>query len=82
MIFERTIEEKKLLLRDEGMTQTELKANLGLVLRGDILDLRTITEGIDLLLRSNPSVQIVFRHVSASKLWIKEGDGMNDRDNA
>ena len=56
---------------------TELKANLGLVLRGDVIVLKALMADLDRLLRDKPELQIVHRHVSASKLWIREGDGMN-----
>jgi hypothetical protein len=63
------------------MTQviTELKANLGLVLRGDVVVLQAFMTDLDKLLSKRPEVQIVHKHVSASKLWINEGDGMNDK---
>ena len=55
---------------------TELKANLGLVLRGDIVVLRALMSDLDRLLARSPAVQVVHKHVSASKLWIREGDEM------
>jgi len=60
-----------------SMKEIELKVNFGLVLRGDILALHEVTEGIDLLISEHPEVRLVHRHLSASKLWIKEGDDMN-----
>jgi len=62
---------------------TELKANLGLVLRGDFVVLKAFMTDLDKLLASRSEVQIVHKHVSASNLWIREGDGMNgdERDN-
>ena len=59
---------------------TELKANLGLVLRGDFVVLKALMTDLDRLLAKRPEVQIVHKHVSASKLWIREGDGMNEED--
>ena len=56
---------------------TEIRANLGLVLRGDIDDLKTLIEGLDRLLIETPGVKLVHKQVSASKLWLKEGDDMN-----
>jgi len=61
---------------------TELKANLGIVLRGDVIILKSFMAELDGLLRDNPELQVVHRHVSASKLWINEGDGMNGNDRA
>jgi len=57
---------------------TELKANLGLVLRGDIVVLRLFMDDLEKLLNKRPDVQIVHKHVSASKLWIREGEEMNE----
>jgi hypothetical protein len=57
---------------------TEVRANLGLVLRGDIFDLKTFSEGLDRLLIETPTVRLVHRQVSASRLWLKEGDDMNE----
>ena len=54
----------------------ELKANLGIVLRGDFVFLKAFMADLDKLLAKKPEVQIVHKHVSASKLWIREGDGM------
>ena len=69
----------------ERMTKseiTELKANLGLVLRGDVVILKALMADLDRLLSERPEVQIVHKHVSASKLWIKEGGDMNEEDPA
>ena len=57
---------------------TELKANLALVLRGDVVVLRAFMTDLDNLLANRPEVQIVHKHVSASKLWIREGEEMNE----
>jgi hypothetical protein len=59
---------------------TELKANLALVLRGDVVVLRAFMTDLDNLLANRPEVQIVHKHVSASKLWIREGEEMNEGD--
>lgn len=58
---------------------TELKANLGLILRGDVIVLKAFMADLDGLLRDNPELQVIHRHVSASKLWIREGDGLNEK---
>lgn len=57
---------------------TELKANLGIVLRGDIVALRGFVERLDGLISEMPEMQLVHKHVSASKLWVKEGGEMNE----
>lgn len=54
-----------------------LKANLGLLLRGDYMALAEFLIMIEPALRET-GVQLVHKHASASKLWIKEGDEMND----
>jgi hypothetical protein len=50
-----------------------LKANLGLVFRGDFFEIRSFADDLDTLLSKYPEVRLVFRHFSGSKLWIKEG---------
>ena len=57
---------------------TELKANLGMVLRGDVIALRGFIERLDGMIAESDDLQLVHKHVSASKLWINEGDGMNE----
>ena len=57
---------------------TELKANLGIVLRGEVVALKGFVERLDGVISETPEVQLVHKHVSASKLWINEGDGMNE----
>ncbi len=52
----------------------ELKANLGMILRGDVVALKSFMADLDKLMSRRPEVQIVHRHVSASKLWIREGN--------
>jgi hypothetical protein len=56
----------------------ELKANLGLVVRGEVIALKAFTQRMDGLISESRGVQLVHKHLSASKLWINEGDGMND----
>lgn len=58
--------------------QIDLKANLAMVMRGDFAELRQFADGMETLLSEHPSVQLVHKHISASKLWIKEGEAMND----
>jgi hypothetical protein len=55
----------------------ELKANMGLVLRGEFDDIKLFLGELETLLQMH-QLQLIHRHVSASRLWIKEGDGMND----
>lgn len=57
---------------------TELRANLGIILRGDVIELRTFMLRLDGLLADTPDVKLVHKHVSASKLWLREGTDMND----
>ena len=59
------------------MNRMELKANLGLVCRGEYSALSEFSERLEKLVEEM-GIQIVHKHVSASKLWIKEGDDMND----
>lgn len=56
----------------------EVKANLGFVLRGDIVELKRFANGLDQLFSKYPDIQLVHKHVSASKLWIKEGGSESD----
>lgn len=56
----------------------ELKANLGIVVRGDFTGLNLFADLIDEL-ALQAGVQVVHKQASASRLWIKEGDEMNDR---
>ena len=56
----------------------EMKANLGLVYRGEIVALKSFLEQLDRLTSETPAVQLVHKHVSASKLWVKEGGEMNE----
>ena len=61
------------------MTDTsELKANLGIVLRGDVIALKGFIERLGELVTECEEVQLVHKHVSASKLWIKEGGTEHD----
>lgn len=54
----------------------ELKANLGFVIRGEYSALSEFSERLERLV-TDTGVQIVHKHASASKLWLKEGDDMN-----
>ena len=56
----------------------EMKANLGLVVRGEIVALKGFVERLDGMISETPEVQLVHKHVSASKLWVKEGGEMNE----
>jgi hypothetical protein len=58
---------------------TEIKANFAIVLRGDILEIREVVAGLDILLRSHPDIKLVHQMTSASKLWIKEGGEMDEQ---
>ena len=58
--------------------EMSVKANLGLVLRGEIVALKSFLERLDGLISETTKVQLVHKHVSASKLWLKEGGEMNE----
>jgi hypothetical protein len=58
--------------------EMSVKANLGLVLRGEIVALKGFVERLDGMISETPEVQLVHKHVSASKLWLKEGGEMNE----
>ena len=53
---------------------TEIKANCGLVIRGDVLALKRIMQELDQIILAENNVIIVHKTVSAAKLWIKEGE--------
>ena len=57
---------------------TQLKANLGIVLRGDVIAHKGFVERLDELISGTQDVQLVHKHVSASKRWIKEGGTEGD----
>lgn len=61
-----------------SMKNMELKANLGFVVRGDFTGLNLFAEKLDQL-ALEIGVRIVHKQASASKLWIKEGDDMNEQ---
>jgi len=65
-----------------SVVNTELKANVGIVLRGEIVALKGFVERLDGLISQTPGMQLVHKHVSASKLWIKEGGEMNEEGTA
>ncbi len=58
---------------------TEIKANLGFVIRGELETLQDLSRFIQSYLDTHPQVRIVHSQASASKLWINEGDEPNDR---
>jgi hypothetical protein len=55
------------------MKELELKANLAIVLRGDIYALQEIGAVIEAFIKAHSDIQLVHKHISASKLWINEG---------
>jgi len=59
------------------MNRMELKANLGFIIRGDYSDLTDFSEKLEKLIIET-GVQMVHKHASASKLWIREGDEVNE----
>jgi len=56
----------------------EIKITHAMVLRGEVLAIRSVIEGLELLLKANPEVILVHSQTSASKLWIKEGEETNE----
>ncbi len=55
----------------------ELKANLGIVVRGDVIELKDFLVTLDDYLSEFTGINLVHKQLSASRLWIKEGDEMN-----
>lgn len=51
----------------------DLKANLGLVIKGDIYELRDLLKAVQETIEKSPTAQLVYKKLSADKLWIKEG---------
>ena len=60
---------------------SEMKANLGILIRGDYRALESFLHYMGPILEET-GLQLVFKQVSASKLWIKEGEDINDRPKA
>ena len=60
------------------MQMNELRANLAIVLRGDLTELKAVLCRLEESLNESPSVRVVHKHVSASRLWVNEGDDMNE----
>ncbi len=52
---------------------TNLKANVGLVVRGPVAVLRTFDTEVEALC-ARLGLKIAFKTASATKLWIKEGE--------
>jgi hypothetical protein len=58
----------------------EVKANLAIVLRGDIYALHEVGAVIEEFIKTHSDIQLVHKHISASKLWVQEGErNENDR---
>ena len=53
---------------------------MGIVLRGDVIALKGFVERLDELIAESPDMQLVHKHISASKLWIREGGEINEGD--
>jgi hypothetical protein len=60
------------------MNDFSINVNLALVLRGEVLEIREIAQALDRLLTDRPGVKLIHKQTSANKLWIKNGDEMND----
>lgn len=61
------------------MNDLTINANLAIVIRGELMAIKEVADVIERILSVNPEVRVIHKQVSVSKLWIKEGDGMNDR---
>jgi hypothetical protein len=59
--------------------RNEIKVTHAMVLRGEVLAIRAVIEGLELLLKANPDVVLIHSQTSASRLWIKEGGELDDR---
>lgn len=57
----------------------EVRGNLGLIFRGDVLDLKGLMESVEGYLKDNPSIQLVHKQFSGSRLWMNEGDEVDDK---
>jgi len=55
-------------------TKWTVKANLGIVLRGEVVALKGFVERLDGLISETQGIELLHRHLSASKLWLKEGE--------
>jgi hypothetical protein len=56
----------------------KLKVNLGLIFRGEISAIQHLLDSIQDRVTNEVDVETVYQSVSASKLWIKEGDIKSD----
>ncbi|MHA2264758.1 MAG: hypothetical protein ACXAEN_20385 [Candidatus Thorarchaeota archaeon] len=56
----------------------KLKVNLGLIFRGEVSAIQHFLDAIQDELGNQNDVETVYQSVSASKLWIKEGDMKGD----
>jgi hypothetical protein len=61
------------------MSSIELRANLAIVLRGDILELKDFLVTLDDYLSEFTGISLVHKQLSASRLWIKEGGEMDGK---
>ena len=55
-----------------NMTEIEIKANLGLIIRGDIKELSDFADELEELLDDYDDLILVHNHLSANKLWIQD----------
>ena len=51
----------------------DLKAHLGLVIRGDIYELRDVVDHLNKETKKSPTLEIIYMKISGEKLWIKVG---------
>jgi hypothetical protein len=52
----------------------DLKAHLGLVIRGDIYELRDVLEHLNKATKKSPTLEIIYKTISTEKLWVKVGE--------
>ncbi len=52
----------------------DLKAHLGLVIRGDIYEIRDVLKYLSAEAKKSPTLEIIYKTVSTEKLWIKVGE--------
>lgn len=62
------------------MVMTEVKVTYAVVLRGELMAVHAVAQGLEMLLDKHPDVKVVHHQTSASKLWIKEGEDVNGND--
>lgn len=52
----------------------DLKAHLGLVIRGDIYELRDVLKYLNAEAKKSTTFEIIYKTISTEKLWVKVGE--------